>query len=107
MQETQFLTSAKKTILYIGEQIEYHTENNLIEVDILSNEVLSIITPKGQYVINKQTPARELWIASPISGPYHFGYVNGKWQSKNGTDLFTLLNEELKAFCLINLQYDK
>lgn len=106
MQETQFLKLAKKIILYIGHQIDSQIENHIIELDILDNDVITIITPSGQYVINKQTPAREIWLASPVSGPYHFCYINGKWETKRGQDLLSLLNTELNNFFPIYLQYN-
>lgn len=33
----------------------------------------------GTYVINKQTPNRQLWLSSPSSGPKRFDYINHKW----------------------------
>lgn len=107
MQETQFLTLAKKIILYISQEIDLQMENNIIEVDMLDNDVISIITPSGQYIINKQTPAREIWLASPVSGPYHFCYNDGVWETKKGQDLLSLLNMELNKFFPIDLQYSK
>lgn len=107
MQETQFLNLAKKIILYISHEIDSQMQNNIIELDMLDNDVISITTPSGQYIINKQTPAREIWLASPISGPYHFSYMDGKWHTKKGDDLLLLLNTELNRFFDIDLKYEE
>ncbi len=39
---------------------------------------------RGTYVLNKQTPTRQLWLSSPVSGPWHYEWVDGKqpWQQR-------------------------
>ena len=32
----------------------------------------------GTYVINKQTPNKQLWLSSPVSGPARFDLVGGR-----------------------------
>ena len=32
----------------------------------------------GTYVINKQTPNKQLWLSSPVSGPARFDLVRGR-----------------------------
>ena len=32
----------------------------------------------GTYVINKQTPNKQLWLSSPVSGPARFDLVEGR-----------------------------
>ncbi|KAA0154099.1 hypothetical protein FNF29_02722 [Cafeteria roenbergensis] len=54
---------------------------------------------KGTYVLNKQTPNRQVWWSSPVSGPKRF-YWNAeekKWMgTRDGTELVSLLRRELK-----------
>uniref|UniRef100_A0A061S6R7 ferroxidase n=1 Tax=Tetraselmis sp. GSL018 TaxID=582737 RepID=A0A061S6R7_9CHLO len=34
---------------------------------------------KGTYVINKQTPNRQIWLSSPVSGPFRYDPIHGDW----------------------------
>ncbi|KFD58023.1 hypothetical protein M513_01256, partial [Trichuris suis] len=52
---------------------------------------------KGTYVINKQTPNKQIWLSSPVSGPKRYDYVDGEWiYSRDGKSLKELLKEELR-----------
>ncbi len=52
---------------------------------------------KGMYVINKQTPNRQIWLSSPLSGPKRYDYVERKWVCKhNGADLQECLTKEFR-----------
>lgn len=33
----------------------------------------------GTYVINKQTPNRQIWASSPVSGPVRYDLRGGRW----------------------------
>merc|ERR1711928_108761 len=49
----------------------------------------------GTYVINKQTPNRQLWLSSPTSGPKRYDYIEGKWiYHRDGHCLQDLLSKE-------------
>lgn len=32
----------------------------------------------GTYVLNKQTPTRQLWLSSPVSGPWHYEWTDSE-----------------------------
>ncbi|KAJ6808284.1 frataxin, mitochondrial [Iris pallida] len=52
----------------------------------------------GTYVINKQTPNRQVWLSSPVSGPSRFDWdVESKsWvYRRTKANLFRLLEDEL------------
>lgn len=54
---------------------------------------------KGTFVINKQTPNRQIWWSSPISGPrrFHLDDTQSNWVStRNGEELMTVLEQELQ-----------
>ena len=65
--------------------------------------------PAGIYVINKQPPNKQIWLASPISGPKRFDWViagesmhqkegggAGDWiYVRDGTSLTDLLRREM------------
>jgi frataxin len=51
---------------------------------------LTLSTPLGTYVLNKQPPNRQIWISSPVSGPkrYDWVLVKGEGQDqKEGTGI--------------------
>ncbi|KAK2722361.1 frataxin, mitochondrial-like [Artemia franciscana] len=80
----------------------------------LSNGVLTVqLTPHGTYVINKQTPNRQIWFSSPISGPKRYDFTKNTWIYKHdNSQLHNLLSEELtkalKIPCdLSNCDYGK
>ena len=50
----------------------------------------------GTYVINIQTPNRQIWLSSPTSGPKRYDFQEGCWIYKHdGVPLHDLLQEEL------------
>ena len=80
------------------------------EVD-LSGGILTIELESGaKYIVNKQAPNREIWLASPVSGGWHFAHAGGdggpgNWRStKDGTSLAALLAQELAAATGIELE---
>ncbi len=99
MQESEFAQLAEAVISYVAEKLELEDKEYRLEVDMLG-DILSIKTAAGQYILNKHTAAREVWLASPLSGPYHFAYHGGKWVNKKGIELLSLLSEELKIILI-------
>ncbi|MFH4976654.1 hypothetical protein AB6A40_003363 [Gnathostoma spinigerum] len=63
----------------------------------------------GVYVINKQTPNRQIWLSSPMSGPKRYDIVGEKWiYSHDGKSLDALLNEEFRnIFCCDEIDFSK
>lgn len=63
----------------------------------LSSGVLTVIVDSDTtFVINKQTPNRQLWLSSPLSGPMRFDYMGGRWIDKHSKmELRELLSKEL------------
>lgn len=54
--------------------------------------------PYGVYVINRQSPNRQIWLSSPTSGPKRYDFVtNGNcWIYKHdGMTLHQLLQKEI------------
>ncbi|EDO17843.1 hypothetical protein Kpol_1043p33 [Vanderwaltozyma polyspora DSM 70294] len=64
----------------------------------LSQGVLTLVIPEfGTYVINKQPPNKQIWLASPISGPNRYDYYQGEWVSlRDNTKLLDVLRDELQ-----------
>ena len=66
-----------------------------------NNNVLTIKLGSkiGTYVLNTQTPNKQLWLSSPKSGPYRFDLINNKWVYKHtGETLHDLLTKEFSQF---------
>lgn len=50
------------------------------------------------YVINKQTPNKQIWFSSPFSGPKRYDFVNNRWiYLHDGGCLHDLLQDEFKS----------
>lgn len=49
----------------------------------------------GTYVINKQSPNKQIWLSSPLSGPKRYDLIDGQWiYTHDNTALYDLLREE-------------
>jgi len=62
-----------------------------------SDGVLNIeMRGKKYYVLNKQTPNKQIWLSSPISGPSRFEYTqDSKWAHyRTQQDLLEIMNQE-------------
>lgn len=94
--DQDFSSLASQVIDKMAEDIEEQDPECLLDVD-LNNNILSINSQDGTYVINIQTPAREIWLSSPVSGPYHFSFKDGAWLSSKGANMFNILSNELKV----------
>ena len=95
MQKSEFSKLAEQTLSFIVETIETEDKEGLIEVDF-QVDIVNLTTDHGIYVINKHSAAKEIWLASPYSGPYHFFYIVGSWKTKTDIDLLEILEQELK-----------
>lgn len=65
-----------------------------------SNGVLTVKlgAEHGTYVINKQTPNRQIWLSSPSSGPKRYDWTGQSWlYSHDGRTLHQLLSTELSS----------
>ena len=79
-------------------------DSPLVEDTNFGDSVLSIETKQhGTFVMNKQAPKLQLWLASPLSGPHHYDMVEDeaaeggcRWVSeRDGHDLREKLSAEL------------
>ena len=59
-----------------SELIEDH--DSLMGADTtLADGVLTVkLIEHGTYVINKQTPNQQIWLSSPVSGPYRYDIID-------------------------------
>lgn len=96
MKESDFSQEFENLINLIAEAIENQDIEELIDVDI-NGGILTITNDNGVYVINKQSAVKEVWLSSPISGPYHFAKEAQQWKARNGTELLSVLTKELQV----------
>ena len=70
------------------------------DVSYASGVLTIALPPHGTWVLNKQTPNRQIWWSSPLSGPKRFEYddSDGKplwFATQNGLSLVPMLSQEL------------
>lgn len=91
---------ADKILDSIFEQLEILSEDypELIPEVELGHGVMTLKLAKlGPYVINKQPPNKQIWLASPVSGPSRFDFYQNEWVSlRNNIKLIDLINEEIR-----------
>ncbi|KAK6306003.1 hypothetical protein J4Q44_G00229280 [Coregonus suidteri] len=77
------------------------------EFDVLfSSGVLTVKVggDHGTYVINKQTPNKQIWLSSPTSGPKRYVWTGERWvYSHDGMGLHQLLSREFSIIYNMNL----
>ena len=110
LSEAEFQTLADDT-LNIIELSTGALDDILDRLDI--SHAMGVLTldlgVKGTYVINKQTPNKQIWWSSPISGPrrYHWDAGRGAWVgTRDGNELLATLREEVKALTGVELHFD-
>lgn len=105
MQEDEYNKLANSTIHDLLEKLEEYGDSVDIDgydVDY-GNEVLTLkLGDLGTYVINKQTPNRQIWMSSPVSGPSRFDWDQnaGAWiYRRTNQNLYNVLETELGKLC--------
>ncbi|XP_021683435.1 uncharacterized protein LOC110667038 [Hevea brasiliensis] len=105
LQEDEFHRLADSTIHDLQEKLEEYGDSFQIDgLDIdYGNEVLTLkLGDLGTYVLNKQTPNRQLWLSSPVSGPSRFDWDQNSqaWvYRRTKANLLTILESELEQLC--------
>ncbi|GMY09986.1 frataxin, mitochondrial [Fagus crenata] len=105
LQEDEFHSLANSTIHHFLEKLEEYGDN--VEIDGFDvdygNEVLTLkLGDLGTYVLNKQTPNRQIWLSSPVSGPSRFDWdQNAQTWVYRRTKAYLLktLESELEQLC--------
>jgi iron donor protein CyaY len=93
-----FVQVASQTISTIIETIENYDPAGVMQIDIQGDIVTLSVFEDQKYVLNKHNASRQIWIASPISGPYHFSYLQNRWINSDGLLLVDLLEREFSLF---------
>lgn len=120
-----FANLSSGVLSFIVDVIESEDRDVIIDV-YNSDDVVSLTTPSGVFVINKHSVMQEIWLASPISGPYHFKYKNrliaefvydscvqlchestidGLWVTRDNLELYDVLSIDLLAASGIKFKF--
>ncbi|XP_073115461.1 frataxin, mitochondrial [Elaeis guineensis] len=101
----EFHRLADATIHDLQEKFEEYGDSVQMDgYDIdYGNQVLTLkLGSLGTYVINNQTPNRQIWLSSPVSGPARFDWdvATKSWiYRRTKANLLQLLEEELQQLC--------
>ncbi|KAJ0446734.1 putative ferroxidase [Helianthus annuus] len=105
LQEDEFHKLADATIQDLLEKIEEYGDSVDIDgFDIdYGNQVLTVkFGSLGTYVLNKQTPNRQIWMSSPVSGPSRFDWDRTAevWiYRRTKAKLLETLENEIEQLC--------
>ncbi len=104
--QSEYLSSLQHTLENISDMMDNMIDSGElktspdqeIEVDI-SDGVLNLqVGSAGTFVVSRQTPSRQLWLSSPVSGPWHYTYdhVKKDWLCTKGKEgFFDRMDREL------------
>ncbi|XP_058104112.1 frataxin, mitochondrial [Magnolia sinica] len=103
--EDEFHRLADETIHDLQEKIEEY--GDCVQLDGFDidygNEVLTLkLGSLGTYVLNKQTPNRQIWLSSPVSGPSRFDWdgMRQAWvYRRTKENLQQILETEIEQLC--------
>lgn len=98
LSENDYEEIVEETLESLTETFESLLDKHKLPSDVtFSNGVLTVeLNKHGTYVINKQTPNKQIWLSSPFSGPKRYDFLNQTWVYKHdGISLHHLLNEEI------------
>ncbi|XP_044261796.1 frataxin homolog, mitochondrial [Tribolium madens] len=108
-----FEKACDETLESLTEYFEQIVEevDNLKSADVAySSGVLTVnLGPDyGTYVINRQSPNRQIWLSSPVSGPKRYDFVvkDNCWVYKHdGKTLHKLLQDEIARIVKIDVNF--
>ncbi|EEZ97465.1 frataxin homolog, mitochondrial [Tribolium castaneum] len=108
-----FEKACDETLESLTEYFEQIVEeaDNLKTADVAyTSGVLTVnLGPEyGTYVINRQSPNRQIWLSSPVSGPKRYDFVvrDQSWVYKHdGRTLHRLLQDEISRIVKIDVNF--
>ncbi|XP_045628442.1 frataxin, mitochondrial [Ursus americanus] len=101
LDETTYERLAEKTLDSLAEFFEDLADKPYTFEDYDVSFGSGVLTVKlggdlGTYVINKQTPNKQIWLSSPSSGPKRYDWTGRNWvYAHDGVSLHELLATEL------------
>ncbi|EFO16739.2 iron donor protein CyaY [Loa loa] len=114
LSEDEYENLANETLGKLADYLDSFPDRFSCDGEYDVNSSMGVVTAKisrkiGAYVINKQTPNRQIWLSSPLSGPKRFNLVDKKWIStRDNISLDALLNNEFrKIFQTENIDFSE
>lgn len=101
LKEEEFHKLSDEFLQNLQERLEAYGDDLQIDgfdLDYASGVLTVKLGDLGTYVINKQTPNRQIWLSSPMSGPARFDWDREKqaWiYRRTKANLLTLMETEL------------
>jgi frataxin len=112
LDEPTYSHLAEETLKRLGERIDDALQDHL-EAEYSAGVLTITLEKGGVFVANKQAPNRQIWLASPLSGAWHFEYREGpglasRWvATRGGSDtLAAVLSRELSQATGVALALD-
>uniref|UniRef100_A0A8D0C4L3 Frataxin, mitochondrial n=1 Tax=Salvator merianae TaxID=96440 RepID=A0A8D0C4L3_SALMN len=103
LDETEYEKLAEETLESLTDFFEDLADKPFTLADYDVSFSTGVLTVKlggnmGTYVINKQTPNRQIWLSSPTSGPKRYDWTGKNWvYSHDGVSLHDLLEKEFSV----------
>lgn len=100
LSEAEYEKLADETLDALADYFEDLTDEAFTGADydvVFSSGVLTVKVglDHGTYVINKQTPNKQIWLSSPTSGPKRYDWTGERWvYTHDGVSLHKLLSKE-------------
>jgi len=108
--ESEYHRIADETLEDIQDSVETALEDLGVadfDVTYASGVLTMVLPPHGTYVLNKQTPNRQIWWSSPKSGPRRYEYDSGEWvftrDELQSTTLVKTLKDEMYEIYAVDL----
>ncbi|XP_076021213.1 frataxin, mitochondrial [Genypterus blacodes] len=109
LSEAEYDKLAEETLDALADYLEDLTNATFTKSDydvIFSSGVLTVKVggDYGTYVINKQTPNKQIWLSSPTSGPKRYNWSGERWvYTHDGNSLHNLLSREFSVIFKRNM----
>ncbi|PIR32413.1 MAG: iron donor protein CyaY [Alphaproteobacteria bacterium CG11_big_fil_rev_8_21_14_0_20_44_7] len=98
MEETQYHKYADAALEELLEYLEGLEDEYDIYPELESGVLSLTMADDRQYVINKHTPSKQIWVSSPYSGAGYYEYAEGVWQPKRVAN--SALGKNLREFIM-------
>ncbi|KAM6391927.1 frataxin, mitochondrial [Rhynochetos jubatus] len=111
LDETTYEKLAEETLESLADFFEDLTDKPFTPEDYDVSLGSGVLTVKlggdmGTYVINKQTPNRQIWLSSPTSGPKRYDWTGRNWvYSHDRVSLHELLSKEFSTALKTKLDF--
>ncbi|CCD70156.1 Frataxin, mitochondrial [Caenorhabditis elegans] len=101
--QNEYETAADSTLERLSDYFDQIADSFPVSEQFDVSHAMGVLTVNvsksvGTYVINKQSPNKQIWLSSPMSGPKRYDLEEeGKWTyAHDGEQLDSLLNREFR-----------